>query len=104
MRYTIDNQPAQVDWEAKGNERRILQNAKNLLMTHMGEVPYDRYRGLDPAIYDKPLSIAQGEVAQELDRIMAWEPGVDVVEVRAYLDTKRGFVIEADVELVEADE
>ena len=49
--YIIDNQPAEIGFEIRNDNRsRILQNCKNLLMTRMGEVPYDRYRGFDPAL------------------------------------------------------
>ena len=97
--YIIDNQPARIEWEARGEIPRILQNAKNLLMTHMGEVPYDRYRGFDPALYDRPIASIQSSIAQELDRIMEWEPDAEVRDIHAYVDNERGFVIEAKIEI-----
>ena len=50
--YQIDNMAYPINWEEKDPIQRTLQNAKNLLMCHMGEVPYDRYRGFDPALFD----------------------------------------------------
>ena len=46
--YIITNIPEQIDFEIDNDDvGRTLQNAKNLLMTRMGEVPYDRLRGFD---------------------------------------------------------
>lgn len=60
-------------------ELRAVQNAKNLLMTRMGEIPYDRQRGFDVSLYEKPLPELQNLLMEELDRVMLWEPYVEVV-------------------------
>ena len=80
-RYTIDNQPRAVDFECNNDLLlRTLQNAKNLLMTRKGEVPYDRNRGLDPALFDLPMDELQARLIPELDRVMNWDPDVEVVD------------------------
>ena len=56
-RYIIDNLPGPIDFEGTGMVRRTVQNCKNLLMLRMGEVPYDRLRGLNPALFDLPVKI-----------------------------------------------
>ena len=73
--YEITNQPSPIDFECN-NEiiARTLQNAKNLLMCKMGEVPYDRYRGFDPALFDLPIQEFEEQLLPELDRVMLWEP------------------------------
>ena len=43
--YQIDNVAAPINFQESDIVLRTLQNAKNLLMCQMGEVPYDRYRG-----------------------------------------------------------
>ena len=46
--YKITNDPYSVDFSltnGNGLVRRTVQNAKNLLLCRMGEIPYDRYRG-----------------------------------------------------------
>ena len=83
--YQIDNVAYPINWEEKDPIQRTLQNAKNLLMCHMGEVPYDRYRGFDPALFDLPMNEMQEELLPELDRVMMWEPDVEVVEASATL-------------------
>lgn len=78
--YEINNLPVPIDFEC-GNSllQRTLQNAKNLLMCQMGEVPYDRQRGLDPALFDLPMHEMEENLLPELDRVMLWEPDVEVV-------------------------
>ncbi len=59
--YQIDNIASPIDWQEDDIIQRTLQNAKNLLMCRMGEVPYDRYAGFDPAMYDLPIGALNGE-------------------------------------------
>ena len=84
-RYVIDNAPFPIDFQGDDFVQRTLQNAKNLLMCHMGEVPYDRYRGFDVSLYDLPMEKLNSELLPELDRCMMWEPDVEVVEADARL-------------------
>ena len=73
--YQITNQPSPIDFECNDDIiLRTIQNAKNLLMCKMGEIPYDRYRGFDPALYDLPIQDFQEALLPELDRVMLWEP------------------------------
>lgn len=59
---------------------RTLRNAKNLIMCRMGEVPYDRQRGLNPALFDRPYHEAAAALIPELDRCMLYEPDAEVVD------------------------
>ena len=84
--YIIDNQPENIGFESRGDGAgRILQNCKNLLMTRMGEVPYDRYRGFDPALYHLPLSRLRNVLLPELDRLFAYEPRAKLISAEASL-------------------
>jgi len=98
--YIITNQPAPIDFECN-NEiiMRTLQNAKNLLMCRMGEVPFDRYRGFDPALYDLPIQQLREKLLPELDRIMLWEPDVEVVDAECSLSEDGEILIEATIEI-----
>lgn len=82
MRYTISSEPSAIQWERKGEPWRTLQNAKNLLMTIQGEVPFDRYRGLDSAVHDRNYLEVQSLIFGEIQRMMLWEPDVTVKAVR----------------------
>ena len=84
-RYQIDNVASPIDFQESNIVMRTLQNAKNLLMCQMGEVPYDRYRGFDPALYDLPIDEFREQLLPELDRAMMWEPDVEVVDAEATL-------------------
>lgn len=98
--YIITNRPAPIDFECN-NEiiLRTLQNAKNLLMCRMGEVPFDRYRGFDPALYDLPIQQLREKLLPELDRIMLWEPDVEIVDAECSLDENGDILIEATIEI-----
>ena len=83
-RYIIDNRPEEIGFETSNNLlSRTIQNCKNLLMTQMGEVPYDRLRGFDPALYHLPMEKMRLALLPELDRVMAWEPDAEVAEAKA---------------------
>lgn len=98
--YTLDNRPAAINWEAKGETARTLQNCKNLLMLRMGEVPYDRLRGLDPAIFDAPVSDLRGRLRREAELALGWEPDARVIAARARVEGLNApLIIEIDVEV-----
>ena len=82
--FEITNVPSDIDFECGSDFiRRTVQNAKNLLMCRRGEVPFDRQRGLDPAILDMPMTELKEALLPELDRVMLWEPDVEVVSAEA---------------------
>jgi hypothetical protein len=83
MLVTIDNRQSRIQWEAADWLSRTIQNAKNLLMTRQGEVPYDRYRGLDPAVFEVPIGYLKKVILQEIIRLMLWEPDVQVTNATA---------------------
>ncbi len=92
--YKIDNRPEPVDFLATGFLERTLQNAKNLLMTRMGEVPYDRLRGFNPALFELPILKMQEVLLPECDRLMLWEPDVLVADAKCFLDENGETVVE----------
>ena len=98
-KYQIDNIASPIDFQESDAIKRTLKNAKNLLMCHMGEVPYDRYRGFDPALFDLPIGELQSALLPELDRVMMWEPNVEVLEAEATLLDGGGVYIKVILEL-----
>ena len=105
--YTISNRPAAIQWEIKPGDWvvRTLQNCKNLLMLRMGDVPYDRYRGLDSSIYDKPIAEISSGLRETIERLFLYEPDAEVVAVRARAakqsETGVSVLIEVDVSIDE---
>ena len=86
-RYEISNIPGDIDFECSSDfVRRTVQNAKNLIMCRRGEIPYDRQRGLDPAVADLPLPELREAILPELDRVMLWEPDAEVVDASVTLE------------------
>lgn len=102
-RYEITNIPGPIEFEC-GDDfiTRTLQNAKNLLMCSMGEIPYDRQRGFDESLMDLPLNELREALMPELDRVMLWEPDVEVVSGTANIENG-ATVIRCVVE-IEAEE
>lgn len=99
-RYMIDNRQKDVDFEIGNNPvKRIVQNAKNLIMTQKGEVPYDRYRGFDTALYHLPMDMLRIALLPELDRVLLWEPGAEVVEATAEMDENKEVIITVIIEV-----
>ena len=83
-RYIITNRQEPIEFEVGDDPVfRTVQNAKNLLMTQMGEVPFDRLRGFNPAMYHLPIEKLRAALLPELDRVMAWEPDAEVVKATA---------------------
>lgn len=97
--YKIDNRPARIEFEVQDIIGRTVQNAKNLLMLRMGEVPYDRYRGFDASLFDLPIQQMRAALLPELDRIMLWEPDVEVADAECWLDENGEAIIEAVIEI-----
>lgn len=99
-RYIIDNRPEPINFEIGDSPiARTLQNAKNLLLTQMGEVPYDRYRGFDPALYHLPLEEMRRVLLPELDRLMGYEPDAQVVEATPELNEDGEVIITVTLEI-----
>ncbi len=98
-RFAIDSRAAPIDFEAPRGYERTIQNVKNLMMCRMGEVPYDRRRGIDPAIFDMGLIDAGGVVLQEVTRVLGWEPDARAVSATVSLDENGETVITAIVEI-----
>jgi hypothetical protein len=102
--YIITNRQEPIEFEIKNDMvARTVQNAKNLLMTQMGEVPYDRFRGFDPALYHLPIEKLRMALLPELDRVMLWEPDAEVVEATAEEDENKEILITVIIE-IEMDE
>ena len=97
--YQIDNRASPVDFETTDPVRRSLQNAKNLLMTRMGEVPYDRTRGMNPELFDLPIAEIRDRMMPEIDRCMRWEPDVSAQSAEATLDENGDLYIKVIVEV-----
>lgn len=102
--YTINNLPAPIDFETREFVARTLQNAKNLLRCYKGEVPYDRMKGIDPAVYHKDYARLQAVITQEVERVLRWEPDVNVQAARCKILSDTELYIEADVEIEEGED
>ena len=102
--YEITNEPVPIDFEnSQEFIPRTIQNAKNLLMCHMGEIPYDRQRGFNTTLYDLPPDEFEEVLMPELDRVMLWEPDVEVASA-SYKFTEDGRIIIRCVVEIEDEE
>lgn len=99
QRYTIDTRPEPIDFECGDSVRRTLQNCKNLLRCRMGELPYDRKRGMNPALFDLGITELNQILLPEIDRVLGWEPDATAVSAAAALDENGNTVITVVVEI-----
>lgn len=100
-RFIITNRQEPIEFEV-GDDLvvRTVQNAKNLLMTQMGEVPFDRLRGFNPAMYHLPIDKLRAALLPELDRVMAWEPDAEVAKATAEIvDGEVLITVEIEVDI-----
>lgn len=56
--------------------------ASNLLHTFRGEVPFERIKGLDPRLIDRPISEAEPEIQQDATWLLeTYEPRATVNKI-----------------------
>lgn len=69
--------------QGNGNKYRCVEN---LLAIVRGEVPYDRLRGLNPRLIDRPAPEVRGQLVQDATWLVeTYEPRVDVDGVNIQL-------------------
>lgn len=99
-RYRIDNRQEKIDFEIRDDEiLRIVTNCKNLIMTRKGEVPYDRMRGLDPALYHKTADDVGLALKAEIARVLRWEPRANLINAWAEYDERGEATVYAEIEI-----
>ena len=80
-----------------GKTQRCVQN---LLRMFRGECPYERLKGLDPRMIDKPMSSVEPEIRQEAEWLIeTYEPRATINNITVSADDAvgGGFVIDADI-------
>ena len=101
--YVIDNMPSPIEWEIPNDDhydlKRTLQNAKNLLMCSIGEIPYDRNRGFNTDLLHWPIAKMRANLVKELDYTMMWEPDVEVVTASATMNDKGEVLVRVVLEI-----
>lgn len=83
-----------------GEPKRCVENLVSIVR---GEVPFDRVRGIDARIIDKPADEAAQELEQEaLWNVETYEPRVnaEITTITAKVDDNGGFSL--DIEISEA--
>lgn len=102
-RYTITNQPSPIEFEAMDSVGRTVQNAKNLLMCRMGEVPYDRMRGFNPELMQLPMQEFGDRLMEEIDRVLLWEPDAEAVDATFTADGSGEYIITVTIEVADQE-
>ncbi len=83
---------------AKGNGDPAVC-ANNLLKISRGEVPYERVKGLDPRIIDRPVG-DHAEIKHDADWLLeTYEPrvAVNAITIETSGATSGGFIVTADI-------
>ena len=76
----------------------------NLLQLFRGEVPYERVKGIDPRIVDKPVTAADARLRQDADWLIdTYEPRAEIKSITvSQADTVNGgFSVTADIDVKE---
>lgn len=83
---------------AKGNGAPSVC-VNNLLQIFRGEVPYERVKGLNPRLIDKPQQDAEATIKQEAEWLIStYEPRAEIVGISiASADTPTGFMVTAEI-------
>lgn len=98
-RYLVTTAEEAINWEGKQRGvERVLRNVKNLLLLRMGEIPYDRYRGLDAAISDLPKADLERVLLIEVDRALLWEEDAEAVSAEAVMQEDGSVVLQVVIE------
>ena len=87
-----------------GEPKRCVENLVSIVR---GEVPFDRVRGIDARIIDKPAEQAAQELEQEAFwNVETYEPRVDEEStiITANLDYNGGFALDIEVSDAAGDE
>ena len=85
--------------KAKGNGRPAVC-ADNLLRITRGEVPYERIKGLDPRLIDRPFGVVEAEIQQDAEWLLeTYEPRVEVngIDIDATDAVSGGFTVIANI-------
>ena len=66
---------------SKGNGRPEIC-ASNILLTVRGEVPYERLKGIDRAVIDRPAALAEGQISADVIwALETYEPRISAESV-----------------------
>lgn len=86
--------------KAKGNGTpQVCVN--NLLRLFRGEVPYERVKGLDPRIIDRPIVTADTDLRQDADWLVdIYEPRAQITSISVtQTETASGsFLVSAEIQ------
>ena len=72
----------------------------NLLRTFRGEVPYERVKGIDPRMIDKPVETVRSEVQQDAWWLLeTYEPRANIESINVTQDggADGGLIITANI-------
>lgn len=85
------------------NNSNPIQCVQNLLRITRGECVYDRIKGMDPTLIDKPSNIAIPLMEAEARwLVQTYEPRVDVnsIDMKQMLAEEGGFAINVDASIM----
>jgi hypothetical protein len=86
--------------KAKGNGTPE-QCVQNLILITRGEVPYERIKGIDPSIIDKPSEIAADMIRTNVEYLIeTYEPRANMgdLDIAALAGEAGGFQINLEIE------
>ncbi len=104
-RYIIDNRPLPLTFDIGDDDTaRTIRNAKNIIMTMQGEIPYNRWCGLDAELFNMPITEMNERLIEAVDEALEFEPDAEAVDARVWLDMNGETVIEVTIDVNENEE
>lgn len=74
--------------------------ANNLLRIARGEVPFERVKGLNPRLIDRPLTTVEPQLRQDAEWLIStYEPRASVEKIQIIQEDRAagGFIVTADI-------
>lgn len=80
--YIVSTQEGEVTFAPASTVQEVIQNVRMIITTPKGTVPLDREFGIDATIVDKPLPVAQAQLARDIvNAVKKYEPRARVTKV-----------------------
>lgn len=64
--YIVSTEEGEVIFAPESTVQEIIQNVRMIITTPKGTVPLDREFGIDATIIDRPLPVAQAQLARDV--------------------------------------
>ena len=80
--YIVSTRDGEITFAPANTVQEVIQNVRMIITTPKGTVPLDREFGIDATVVDKPLPVAQAQLARDIvNAVKKYEPRAKVKRV-----------------------